>query len=99
MFGCNRETLDSERFKILWSSQLARSRIDHRRELEALAKSLGWEEDVIIRFFGWYEADDKIYLAMESFQLADLEQYTSTGKIPEAETKSRLTRASLLRCI
>ena len=81
----------SRAVKILRKRGLARHKIDYRRELEALAKfedkSSNWEEDAIFKFFGWFENDDRIYLAMEYCEFGDLDQYIQTGEITEADAK------------
>ena len=65
--------------------------MDYRHELEALAKledkSEKWGEDTIVRFLRWYESDDKVYLAMEYFELGDLSLYLISGEISECDTK------------
>ena len=77
--------------KVLRKNEMVRKRIDFRRELEALAKfedkSVVWQEDAIIKFFGWFESNNNVYLAMEYFELGDLSLYIPTGEIDESDTK------------
>ena len=40
-----------------------------------------------MRFLGWYESDDKIFLAMEYFELGDLDPYLKSGEILERDAK------------
>ena len=90
MSGCKNTRQNLGAVKILRKKHLIRLQIDSRHKLEALAKfedkSTTWEEDAIIKFFGWFESDDKIYLAMEFFELGDLSLYITSRDILEAET-------------
>ena len=49
------------------------------------------QEEVIVEFFGWFEAGDLVFLAMEYFQFGDLSNYISTGEIAENDAK-RITK-------
>ncbi|KAL8744751.1 MAG: hypothetical protein Q9190_003049 [Brigantiaea leucoxantha] len=76
--------------KALRKYQLKRQGIDYARELEALAKfkkSQIQQEEVIVKFYGWYENDAQIFLAMEYFALGDLEKHIETDDISEFDAK------------
>ncbi|KAF7505532.1 hypothetical protein GJ744_000694 [Endocarpon pusillum] len=56
-----------------WSLQ-----VDYKKELLALAKfsKLQYqEEEVFVKFFGWFEDPSNLFLSMEYFELGDLEQH------------------------
>ena len=77
--------------EVLRKTRLSRFNIEYKRELEVLAtfedKSASWQDDAIIRFFGWFETDDKVCLAMEYFELRDLSIYIPGGEIEESDAK------------
>ncbi|KAL9035559.1 MAG: hypothetical protein Q9214_006523, partial [Letrouitia sp. 1 TL-2023] len=56
-------------------------------ELEALAKFAIQQEEVIVKFYGWYENGSQIFLAMEYFALGDLADHIATADISEHDTK------------
>lgn len=61
--------------------------IDYRRELEAIAKfSQTKYEGFFVRSFGWYEDAKCAYIAMEYFELGDLQNCLSQP-LPEWETQ------------
>ena len=43
-------------------------------------------QDLFIHFYGWFENDTSIFLAMEYFELGDLEKFT-TPKLTERDAK------------
>ena len=51
-----------------------RNKIDYKREVAAMAVLSKFEQN-FVRFYGWYESPEDIYLAMEYFPLGDLERY------------------------
>ena len=59
--------------------------IDYKKELAAMA-NLSRFNDMFVEFFGWFENDETIYLAMEYFEHGDLQRYLSE-KIPEMQIK------------
>ncbi|KAL9609551.1 MAG: hypothetical protein Q9167_005682 [Letrouitia subvulpina] len=73
--------------KALRKRQLSRQGTDCIQELEALAKFAIQQEEVIVKFYGWYENDRQIFLAMEYFALGDLADHIATADISEHDTK------------
>ncbi|MCJ1379352.1 hypothetical protein MMC17_002453 [Xylographa soralifera] len=57
----------------------------YQRELEALGQ-LSKDDEVFVKFHGWYESPDAVFLAMEYVELGDLECYTKDG-ISESDTR------------
>ncbi|KAI1389424.1 kinase-like domain-containing protein [Hypoxylon trugodes] len=62
---------------------------DYQRELEALAK---FSQEKFVRFFvksfGWFEASDTLYIAMEYHENGDLRNYLARhGKLPESQVQ------------
>ena len=51
-----------------------RNKIDYKREIAALAVLSKYEQN-FVRFYGWYERPEDVYLAMEYFPLRDLGQH------------------------
>ncbi|KAA6413402.1 MAG: CAMK kinase [Lasallia pustulata] len=67
--------------------------VDYERELLALAKFSKLqdkEEDVLVKFFGYFENADAVFLAMEYFSYGDLAQYLESP-LSEPEIK-QITR-------
>ncbi|KAL8745775.1 MAG: hypothetical protein Q9190_002132 [Brigantiaea leucoxantha] len=80
--------------KVLRKKQMEKEKIDYKRELEALAafdKSNIRQTELIVHFYGWFESDDLIYLAMEYFPLGDLSEFISAGEIQEEDAKQIAT--------
>ncbi|KAI4158464.1 MAG: hypothetical protein LQ342_007420 [Letrouitia transgressa] len=73
--------------KALRKRQLSRQGTDCIQELEALAKFAVQQEEVIVKFYGWYENESQIFLAMEYFALGDLADHIATADISEHDTK------------
>lgn len=44
-------------------------------------------QDVIVKFFSWFESDDAVYLSMEYLPLGDLSKYIPTSDISEQNAK------------
>ena len=65
--------------------------VDYRRELLALGR-LSKREDLFVRFLGWYESNQSVYLAMEYFDQGDLGQHLSA---PLAEDEVRVISKQL----
>ncbi|MCJ1404811.1 hypothetical protein MMC11_008037 [Xylographa trunciseda] len=59
---------------------------DYLRELLAMAY-FSKEETCFVEFFGWYENDVSIFIAMEYLELGDL-QHRVLGPMPENDSKS-----------
>ncbi|RYO48598.1 hypothetical protein AA0116_g12324 [Alternaria tenuissima] len=70
--------------------------MDYHRELETLAKfSESKYEKSFVKFFGWYECTDAVYIAMEYLPLGDLYHYLARKKpLPQSEVQE-LTRQIL----
>ncbi|KAJ5371186.1 uncharacterized protein N7496_007278 [Penicillium cataractarum] len=63
--------------------------IDYNRELEAIAKfSHSRYVRCFVRSFGWYEAPDQLFIAMEYLELGDLYQYLY-DKPPLSEVEAK----------
>ncbi|KAJ5415000.1 hypothetical protein N7509_000098 [Penicillium cosmopolitanum] len=61
--------------------------IDYKRELETITKfSQRKYNGLFVRSFGWYEDAKHVYIAMEYFQLGDLQTYLGRP-LPEWETQ------------
>ncbi|KAM5472502.1 hypothetical protein MauCBS54593_003094 [Microsporum audouinii] len=61
--------------------------VDPQRELIALSKLQKYKsQEVTVIFFGWYEDNSKVYIAMEYFPRGDLSKYMQKP-IPEEEVK------------
>ena len=66
--------------------------VDYRRELLALGR-LSKRDDLFVRFLGWYEDTQWVYLAMEYFEQGDLGRHLSA---PLAEDEVRVISKQLL---
>ncbi|MCJ1349791.1 hypothetical protein MMC31_008032 [Peltigera leucophlebia] len=58
---------------------------DYKRELLALGR-LSRRQDLFVHFYGWFESDTSVSLAMEYFKLGDLEKYI-TPNLTEKDAK------------
>ena len=86
--------------KALRKSLLSNAKIDYQRELGALTrfqdKASFLKEDTITEFFGWFESDDEIFLAMQYFEFGDLSQHIPSGEILEHDAKGTSPLCPLL---
>ncbi|KAL6713624.1 hypothetical protein ACLMJK_009089 [Lecanora helva] len=62
------------------------SNIDYKKELATMA-ILSRHNDLFVEFFGWFENTETIYIAMEYFELGELQRYIHE-EIPEQEVKN-----------
>src|ERR1700722_5764778 len=63
--------------------------LDYKKELLALAKFSKHQyqqEEVLVKFFGWFEDSSNLFLSMEYFELGDLEKHI-TESITEDDVK------------
>ncbi|KAH0562358.1 hypothetical protein GP486_002949 [Trichoglossum hirsutum] len=64
--------------KIIDKNGMQHLGVDYKKELLALSKfsKLQYEqEEVLVKFFGWFEDSSNLFLSMEYFELGDLEQH------------------------
>ncbi|KAI9778689.1 MAG: hypothetical protein M1839_007920 [Geoglossum umbratile] len=64
--------------KVIEKNGMQHLRVDYKKELLALSKfsKLQYErEEVLVKFFGWFEDSSNLFLSMEYFELGDLEQH------------------------
>ncbi|KAK0512891.1 hypothetical protein JMJ35_004908 [Cladonia borealis] len=76
--------------KVLRKHQMKSCGIDYGREIEALAKfnaAQFRQEEVIVQFFGWWESEHSVHLAMEYFEMRDLSTFISEAKTSEQDAK------------
>ena len=67
--------------------------LDYKKELLALAKFSKHQyqqEEVLVKFFGWFEDSSSLFLSMEYFELGDLEKHI-TEAITEDDVKDITT--------
>jgi len=67
--------------------------LDYKKELLALAKFSKHQyqqEEVLVKFFGWFEDSSNLFLSMEYFELGDLEKHI-TESITEDDVKDITT--------
>ncbi|CAI7597261.1 unnamed protein product [Penicillium manginii] len=73
--------------KAIKKSSASSQGIDLKRELQTIAKFSHWKyEGLFVKSFGWYEDDSLTYIAMEYFELGDL-QKCILQPLPERETQ------------
>ncbi|KAI9858585.1 MAG: hypothetical protein M1813_007390 [Trichoglossum hirsutum] len=77
--------------KVIDKGGMQHLRVDYRKELLALSKfsKLQYEE-VLVKFFGWFEDSSNLFLSMEYFELGDLEQH-SKESLTEDDVKDITT--------
>jgi serine/threonine protein kinase len=83
------DIVEKRAVKILNKTKIRSRGIDYNKELLALAK-FSKQEEVLVKFFGWFEDSSSLFLSMEYFELGDLEQYI-TAPITEDEVKDITT--------
>lgn len=69
--------------------------VDYNRELKSLT-ALSDREDLFIKFLGWYENEDFVFIAMEYLRHGDLAEYIQTNPVGAA-TNARTLTLQLLR--
>ncbi|QKX63248.1 uncharacterized protein TRUGW13939_10417 [Talaromyces rugulosus] len=72
--------------KQLRKIDLDRMRVDFRKELQALTKFSRLkfaQSQAFVKFFGWFEDDDHVYLAMEYFRNGTLDHFIAKGLLEQ----------------
>ncbi|CZT08625.1 uncharacterized protein RCO7_11526 [Rhynchosporium graminicola] len=72
----NARTQTCRAVKQMHKSHMARLKVDHNKEIIALTKfsrSKFSQSQLFVEFFGWFEDDDNVFLAMEYFELGTLD--------------------------
>jgi serine/threonine protein kinase len=67
--------------------------VDYKKELLALAKfskDKYQQEEVLVKFFGWFEDSENLFISMEYFELGDLEKHI-TESVTEDDVKDIAT--------
>jgi serine/threonine protein kinase len=83
------DDVEKRAVKIINKTKMRSLRLDYNKELLALAK-FSKQEEVLIKFFGWFEDSSNIFLSMEYFELGDLGQHI-TAPITEGEVRDITT--------
>ena len=79
--------------KIIDKSRMLSLDVDYKKELLALAKfskDKYQQEEVFVKFFGWFEDSDNLFISMEYFELGDLENH-ATESVTEDDVKDITT--------
>ncbi|KAL4883526.1 kinase-like domain-containing protein [Aspergillus karnatakaensis] len=68
--------------------EISKKETEYQRELYALVKfSQPKYDGMFVKFFGWYESSRSIFMAMEFFELGDLERHLKERALAEGEAK------------
>jgi serine/threonine protein kinase len=79
--------------KIIDKSRMLSLNVDYKKELLALAKfskDKYQQEEVLVKFFGWFEDSENLFISMEYFELGDLEKHI-TESVTEDDAKDITT--------
>lgn len=74
------DVVEERAVKVISKSSLKHVSVDYKKELLALTKFSNdryKQEEVLVKFFGWFEDPFNLFLSMEYFGLGDLEKYIS----------------------
>jgi Protein tyrosine and serine/threonine kinase len=66
------DDVEKRTVEIINKAKMRPLRVDYNKELLALAK-FSKQEEVLVKFFGWFEDSLNLFLSMEYFELGDLE--------------------------